>query len=431
MNHNDIHEIRDAFDFIVSDAPEAPDIDKSFRVDARDSSRSDQPRRWLVAVTAAAAVIVTVGVIPFLVSGGGRSSEVGAPSTVETTITTTTAPTTTTTVTNLEPVWPPAPSDVAPPPGATWVCPPIEPGSNTTLTGNEIPTEVRYVPAMPLKTTSVQSYGPACNRTPALVAMDFADGQRSSADAAVVVWVESPSARLNEPPAESLLGEPTDPLVCYENASDGSLECFPGKPSAELLAELSAELGAELLPTTRSLSDAWTLVERNGFTIRARNEANGRIEMVGVIDGLPVWIEASGLDVSELETLVQEMTADAVTGQVTLPVPATGIEVVHSAPVIAEVTQSVVLYWEARDIDGEAWGGEVWLQQGYIPYTIAAFNVGRFGFTTVGDTVAVFAREGGGTGGLSWEVAPGVVAMMQSDAALEQMITVAESFQRN
>ncbi len=431
MNRNDIHEIRDAFDFIVSDAPEAPDIDKSFRMDVQNSSRRHQPRRWLVAVTAAAAVMVTVGVIPFLVGGGGRSSEVGAPSTGETTITTTTAPTTTTTVTNLEPVWPPAPSDVAPPPGATWVCPPIEPGSNTTLTGNEIPTEVRYVPAMPLKTTSVQSYGPACSRTPALVAMDFVDGRRSSADVAVVVWVESPSARLNEPPAEPLLGEPTDPLVCYENASDGSLECFPGEPSAELLAELSAEAGAELLPTTGSPNDAWTLVERNGFTIRARNEPNGRIEMVGVIDGLPVWIEASGLDVSELETLVQEMTADAVTGQVELPVPAVGIEVVHSAPVIAEVIQKIVLRWEAPDVDGEAWGGEVWLQQGYIPYTIAAFSVERFGFTTVGDTVAVFAREGGGTGGLTWEVAPGVVAMMRSDAPLEQMITVAESFQRN
>ncbi|GBE24527.1 hypothetical protein BMS3Bbin02_00802 [bacterium BMS3Bbin02] len=421
MNRNDIQGIRDAFELIVLDAPEAPDFDRPFRVDSRNPSLSNQPRRWLVVIAAAATVLVTIGVIPFLVNSGGG---VGTPSAEEATVATTTAA-------NLGPVWPPAPSDVDPPPGASWVCPPIAPGSKTTLTGNEIPTEVRYLPAMPMKTTIVQSYGPACGRTPALVAMNFVDGQRSSADAAVVVWVESPSAKLNEPPAELLLGEPTDPLVCYENASDGSLACFPGRPSAELLAELSAETGAELLPTTRSPSDAWTLVERNGFTIRARNEANGRIDMVGVIDGLPVWIEASGIDTARLETLVQQMTADAVTGQVTLPVSATGIEVMHSAPVIAEVVQKVVLRWETSDVDGEVWDGEVWLQQGYIPYTIAAFSVDGFRFTTVGDTVAVFAREGGGTGGLRWEVAPGVVAMMRSDASLEQMIAVAESFERN
>jgi hypothetical protein len=282
---------------------------------------------------------------------------------------------------------------------------------------------------MPVEIMFVRAYGPACHRSPALVAMEFLDSEGMSADVAVVVWVESPSAALNEPRMEPLWEVPSGPPVCYEDPSNGSLECFYGEPSTEELAGLSAALGTELRPTTRIPSDSWTLVERNGFTIRDRNdrnEGNGRVEMVGVIDGLPVWIEASGLAIAELETLVQGMTADAVTGQVELPVPAKGIEVVHSAPVIAEVVEMVVLHWDASGFDGE-----VWLQTGYIPYTLAAFSVEWFGFTPVGNTVGVFAREGGGTGALTWQVAPGVVALLGSDAPLKQMIAVAETFRND
>jgi hypothetical protein len=280
---------------------------------------------------------------------------------------------------------------------------------------------------MPVEIMFVRAYGPACHRSPALVAMEFLDSEGMSADVAVVVWVESPSAALNEPRMEPLWEVPSGPPVCYEDPSNGSLECFYGEPSTEELAGLSAALGTELRPTTRIPSDSWTLVERNGFTIRDRNdrnEGNGRVEMVGVIDGLPVWIEASGLDIANLQVLVGQMTADAVTGQVELPVPAEGIEVVHSAPVVAEVVEIVVLHW-----DGSGFDGEVWLQPSYIPYTLAAFSVEWFGFTTVGDTVGVFAREGGGTGVLTWQVAPGVVALLGSDAPLAQMIAVAETFQ--
>jgi len=421
MNNRDIQEIRDAFTLIVSDAPEAPEFDTPFLLDTPYPSRSDRPRRWLVAVAAAAAVLVAVGVVPFLVNGGGGT---GVPASEETTATTTT-------VTDVGPVWPPAPSDVVPPPGATWVCPPIGPGSDTTLTGDAIPGEVRHLPAMPLEIMFVRAYGQACYRTPALVAMDFVDSERTSANLAVVVWVESPSAGLNEPPMEPLSGGPTDPVVCFEDLSDDSLVCFPEESSAEVLASY-AEMGIELRPTTRTPDDVWTILEQDGFTIRERNdrgEGNERVEMVGVIDGLPVWIESSGLDIAGLGALVQQMTADAVTGQVELLVPTEGIEVVHSAPVIAEVLEKVVLHWDGSAVDGEVWDGEVWLQPDYIPYTLAAFSVEAFGFTTVGDTVAVFAREGGGTGGLTWQVAPGVVALLGSDAPLDQIIAVAESFQ--
>lgn len=423
MNRNDIQEIRDAFELIVLDAPEAPDYDRPFRTDVRDPSLSNQPRRWLVAVAAAAIVLVTMGVVPFLVNSG---SGVGAPSSEEAIVATTT-------VANLAPIWPPAPSDVAPPPGATWVCPPIGPGSDTTLTEDDIPDEVRYLPAIPAETMFVRAYGQACYRTPALVAMDFVDSEQTSANLAVVVWVESPSAGLYESSMEPLLEEPSGPLTCFEHVSDGSLECIPEESSEGFVAS-SARMGIELRPTTRTPDDVWTLVEQDGFTIRERNDRNEGdewVEMVGVIDGLPVWIEASGLDIADLRVLVGQMTADAVTGKVTLPVSAGGIEIVRSAPVIAEVLEKVVLHWDGSDVDGKSWGGDVWLQPGYIPYTIAAFSVDAFRFVTVNDAVAVFSREGGGTGRLTWEVAPGVVAMVESGASLEQMITVAESFERN
>ena len=419
MSDIDIQEIRDAFELIVSDAPEAPDFDTPFRVDAPQSSRSRRPRSWSVAVAAAAAVLVAVGVVPLLMNGEGGTI---APASEDTTVATTIAP---------APIWPPAPADVTPPPGATWVCPPVGPGSDTTLTGDDIPNEVRYLPTMPVEIMFVRAYGPACYRTPALVAIEFVDSERTSANLAVVVWVESPSTGLNVTSMEPLLEEPSGPWTCFERVSDGTLECIR-EESSEGFVESFAEMGIELRPTIRTPDEVWTIVEQGGFTIRERNdrdEGNEWVSMVGVIDGLPVWIEASGLAIADLENLVEGMTADAVTGQVELAVPAEGIEVVHSAPVVAEVVEKVVLYWDGSDGDGEVWDGEVWLQPGYIPYIRASFSVDAFGFLPVGDTVAVSGREGGGTGGLTWQVAPGVVAHLGSDASFAEMITVAETFQ--
>ena len=92
MSRRDIQEIREAFELIVSDAPEAPDFDTPFCLDAPQSARSDRPRRWLVVLAAAAAVMVTIGVVPLLVNGGGGT---GIPATEEATVTTTTVTTTT------------------------------------------------------------------------------------------------------------------------------------------------------------------------------------------------------------------------------------------------------------------------------------------------------------------------------------------------
>ena len=393
MTANEVQLIWEAFELIVADAPEAPPFDMPVPLEQSSSILRGRRRGWLVAAAASLAALVAVGSLSFLIGGSGQTA---APTT-QPTITATTA-------------------SADPPPVASWVCPPFEaqdPESDQLLTGADVPDEIRYLPAAAMDRGWAVDYGPACTRPPALVAVDFADEQRSAADAVIVVWVESET---NEPSPYNFAD---DQLFCFEASPDEKF-CFDEEPSAEELADFSAELSLELRPFDSN--DVGPVVEQDGFVIRQRNHL---ITMVGVIDGLPVWIEASGLDIPTLQGLVGRMTADAVTGQVELSQPSETIEVVHSAPVTAVVVNHVVWYLEGPDF-----GLEVWRQPGYIPYFTAAFWAEAFGFTAVGDTVAIYSLEGGGTASLSWEEAPGVRAYLTANvdgATIEELAAFAET----
>ncbi|MCH8130631.1 MAG: hypothetical protein IIC70_12135 [Acidobacteria bacterium] len=405
MTMNEVQLIRDAFELIVADAPEAPLLDAPVALEH--SLATSRRRGWLVAAAAALAVLVAVGSLPFLIGG----SETAAP----------TPQSTATTAADPAPVLPADVSDIDPPPGASWVCPPFEPQdpeSDQFLTGADVPDEIRYLPATEMDRGWAVDYGPACNRPPALVAVNFTDEQRTAADAVIVVWVEFQTAEPSPYPS----GIADTELFCYGD-SRGRGYCFDVEPSENELAEFAAQLSTELWSAELQPIEAGPIpfVEEDGFGIR---QLPNRVEMVGVIDGLPVWIEASGLDIPTLQGLVGQMTADAVTGQVELSPPPTTIEVVHSAPVIAEVVNHVVWNVEGPDFSVQVW------RQPYIPYSTSAVWIEAFRFTTVGDTVAIYSLEGGGTSSLSWEAAPGVRVYLTANvdgATVDELVTVAET----
>jgi hypothetical protein len=165
--------------------------------------------------------------------------------------------------------WPPPIPVVEVPDGATWPCPPVGPQVSRILDAADVPDEIRYLPPAG-DTYHVDAawgvdYGPTCRRPPALVAVAFDAEDRSSADAVVGVWVEAPGA---------VLGPPADPAG--------------GPPVAEPHEELAAT------------------VNLYGFVVRyhpGTEWMTERVEMVGVIDGLPVLIQASGMTPGELSAL--------------------------------------------------------------------------------------------------------------------------------
>lgn len=74
MTPTDVQLMRDAFELIVSDAPQAPLLDASVRLEPSSLAGRGGRGGWLVAAAAALAVLVTVGVLPILVGNGGESA---------------------------------------------------------------------------------------------------------------------------------------------------------------------------------------------------------------------------------------------------------------------------------------------------------------------------------------------------------------------
>jgi hypothetical protein len=292
-------------------------------------------------------------------------------------------------VSELVGVWPPPIPAVEVPEGATWPCPPVEPKVDQVLDAADVPDEIRYLPAGDTYHVDAAwgvNYGPACRRSPALVAVDFDAEDRSSADAVVVVWVEAPD----------VFGHPPDPPG--------------GMPRIEPHEEMAAT------------------VDVDGFVVRyhpATEWMTERVEMVGVIDGLPVWIQASGMTPEALSVVVRLMTASAATGEVRVT-PPDNFEVVRSGPVVAEVIDNVV--WFVEGIGGLS--VQVQRAPGFDPYVSALGFTESFTFVDVGGRVGVLAREGGGTGSVMWAIQPGIFAMVQGDGTFEELIELAEQLTR-
>ena len=140
--------------------------------------------------------------------------------------------------------------------------------------------------------------------------------------------------------------------------------------------------------------------------------------MVGVIGGLPVWIEASGLNPDTVRRAVESMTASSVTGQVELNEDFGSLQVTHTAPVVAEAIDHVIWYAE-----GETYDIEVAPRPGFNPYAVATTAAT---FVPFGDTTGVYTREGGGTAQLVWEVQAGTVAILIGAAGADELVRVAQ-----
>lgn len=284
--------------------------------------------------------------------------------------------------------WPPLQPDIAAPEGASWLCPPSAPQADTILDAEAVPDEIRFVPSPEDGLVDAAwgvDYGPTCGRPPALVAVDFTDESRSTVDAVIVVWVEMPSSSFPIP-------------------SDGPNSFDPTVVGPE----------AELENVER----------RGGFVVRtqpATEWLTHTVEMVGMIDGLPVWVQASGIAIEELEPLVEQMTASAATGEVSISPPVGRFEVVRTQPVVASTYEFVVWYAEGVDID-------VTLRRapGFDPFASSIGFTNVTSFVSIGPSVGRFAREGESTGYLTWEIGSGVVATVSGYSSIDELVRAAE-----
>ncbi|MEE9206391.1 MAG: hypothetical protein V3U50_05350 [Acidimicrobiia bacterium] len=290
-------------------------------------------------------------------------------------------------------VWPPPILDVEVPEGASWQCPPVESEIDKVLDAADVPSDIRFLPpvdAFRPDTVWGVNYGQACGRPPTLVAVEFADEQRSSVEAMIVVWVEVPSGHL-DPPLDTPLADLPQPAV--------------------------ADMGGDT---------PGSITERDRFILRHRpaNQFHKEwLDMIGVIDGLAVWIEASGLSPDDLGDYVNLMTASATTGQVGIDQPSERFEVVHSAAVVAETIDHVVWY-----VEGPGFDIEIKRQPGFDPYGSALSLVGAdsLRFVPIGGSSGFVIREGGGTGYLTWAIRPGIVSTVLGDGTFEELTRFAE-----
>lgn len=367
---NDLREFQDVVDSIREGMSEIR-FDEPLAETTLASPRPSSGRRATVWVGALAFVGVLAIAAPLLVLRTGAEPEVP-----------TGAATPTTAVSPALAVWPPPIPQVEVPAGATWVCPPVPPSEgDRMLDPAEVPDDLRY-----LTTSGTEVFakawgvhrGQACGRGPALVAVQFVDSGQTRTSAVVTVWVETESSE-----------------VAYWNWVDST----PKRPVDGIMVV-------------------------DGFTVRFTPEtetAPSRVEMVGVLDELPVWITSSGLTPDQLALLVSEMTADAITGQVELATQE--FTVVHSEPVTAELINVIEWYVEIDDPTHGVSDVEVRYEPGFNPYNIDA---GWFTYIPVDATEGFVGGGGGGTGRLTWSIAPGIVATVIGAGTTDELIDLAE-----
>lgn len=299
--------------------------------------------------------------------------------------------------------------------GTAWNCPEILSQDDRVLTRSDTPAALRYLPPGEIDRVWGVDYGPACARPPALVAVQFSGDGRTAATAVIVVWVESPT------PEPFTTSDAKTTLYCYEGTSTGERYCYDNQPTDDELAKLATSLSTELIPVEYSdLGNAETEVD--GFTIR---EYADRVVAIGVIDDLPVWIEASAMAPTDLMELVGLMEADAWSGEVRARQPLRDMEIVHSAPAIARMIQHVVWYTE-----GPGANIEVSRHPGFNVYTAAVYSPSGVGFIAVDGTTGIYTmnREGGDASYLTWEISPGVVAHLSVIEATtpDELVSIAE-----
>jgi hypothetical protein len=213
-----------------------------------------------------------------------------------------------------------------------------------------------------------------CQRPPSLVLVErTADGR--SVEAEIVVWVEEETFEAEEPP----LVVPN--LIVPE----------PG-----------------LLPGVE---------RREGFTIRTWRDG-GRIDLVGAIGDLPVWIVAFHLEIEEVMDVVGQMNADAVTGAVTVDDPGR-FEVLRSGPVEARTFNTAILYLVGPGYDVDV-RRDIGAFVPYLRYREACQ------LTTAANTEAVLCTENGDYWQLAWRIDPTRFALVEGQS-VDLLVEVASA----
>jgi len=249
-------------------------------------------------------------------------------------------------------VWPPPPAETNAPADAIWRCGEVEAGRRGVipLDDPDYPADLRFAidPPIPPPTDGwVVSGRGICQRPPSLVLAErTADGR--SVEAEIVVWVEEETFEAEEPPLLSVEPRP-----------------LPG------------------------------LERRDGFIVRTWSDGS-RIEMVGALGELPVWIVAFNLDLEEAMEVVSRMTADAESGAVTVDDPGR-FEVLRSGPVEAKTFNTAILYLVGSNYDVDI-RRDVGAFVPYIQFKESCELLTIFG------TEAVFCSEGESTSQLAWRI---------------------------
>lgn len=332
--------------------------------------------RWKPGVVFVAAFVTVVVVIGLSGLLGGRAPETDSP------VGGSTAPASGTTLAVPAVVWPPAIPTVEGQTDAVWHCPEIDVQPDVQLDRAQVPDDLRYLPTGDASVRSAWgvNYGPGCARSPALVAVTFANEQQTGLSAVVVVWVEQPTNHH-----------------------------WSAEPS-------SVKQGSATRP-----GDTISWVD--GFTVR-QSTAGGvdQVEAVGIVDGLPIWIESSGVTSDRLLELAGTMTATPETGRVHLAETFDEFEVVHSGSVDAEVADHITWYVEGPGIGQSL---EVTTNPAFNPYEIAVGVTNGLQLVEVGGNPAVLAGEEGGTERLTWEIQQGIEATVIAEGS--ELTQIAES----
>lgn len=340
-------------------------------------SPRSRDRQWKPVWVFAAAFVTVVVVIGLSGLQGGRAPQTDSP------LGSQSAPASETTLAEPSVVWPPAIPTVDGQTDAVWHCPEVDVQPDEQLDPAQVPNDLRYLPAgdAPVRSAWGVNYGPGCAKGPALVAVTFANAERTTLSSVVVVWVELPNTSHHwsaEPP--------------------------------------SVIQGSESRP-----GDVITDVDE--FIVRRSTAGDVEVvEAVGVIDELPVWIESSGITPDRLLEVARQMTASPQTGRVQLAETSDGFEVVHSGPVNAEVTDHITWYAEGPGIGQSL---EITPNPGFNPYEIAVGFTNDMQFIEIAETTAVLAGEEGGTQRLTWEIQPGIEATVVGEGS--ELVQVAES----
>ncbi|HHC09402.1 MAG TPA: hypothetical protein ENK55_11895 [Actinobacteria bacterium] len=245
---------------------------------------------------------------------------------------------------------------------APWRCPPTEAGDDTVLavTDPEVPADLRLriPPSLPEpREVFVVDRGEVCARPPSLVLLATTTtptGRRI--EASIVVWVEAPTGRGSAIPPRP-------------EGSPGPVE---------------------------------------NFTFVEHADRPGRIEAVGNVDGLPVWVEARGVEADDLAAILATMRADVATGEVTLDAVTPPFELRRRGPVEAAVVRAaeLVVSWRFDDL---AYDLEVWRVPEGAPF-LPGCELG-----SVANTEVVSCRGDRGVQ-LIWKLPSGNLAVLGTDA---------------